>query len=386
MGGLRSPFGRFGGALSRIPLVELGRQLITSTLKKLDWPTELVTELIVGVGMIEGGLMVPARQIAFDAGLPESLPTLTLDRACCSGATTIGLAARSIRQGATSVLCLGIESMSRTPRLLHRSGDAKVGDLEVEDLLLLRSPLTGTSIAKYVGEVALDNGVSRSMQDEWALQSHQRYFRAFERGFFDDEISPVEVPGVPVTMDEPPRVDTNLEALAALPTVRDSPTVTAGNAPGLNDGACALVIAPGPIAKEQVRAPLARVAAYLQTAESPTSSAYLPGVAIERILSEFDLHPSDLDVIEINEAFAATPLVSIRRLAAGDRKLEGELLSRTNRNGGAVALGHPVGASGARLALTAARQLHEQQGRFAAVAICGGFGQTDALLLERVDD
>jgi acetyl-CoA C-acetyltransferase len=367
-------------------LVELGRQLITATLKQLDWPTESVTELIVGVGMIEGGLMVPARQIAFEAGLPESLPTLTVDRACCSGTTTIGLAARSIGHGASSVLCLGIESMSRTPRLLHRSGDSKVGNLEVEDLLLLRSPLTGTPIASYVGEVALENGVSRSMQDEWALQSHHRYFQARERGFFDDEIVPVEALGAPVTQDEHPRADTSLEALAALPTVRDSPTVTAGNAPGLNDGACALVVAPGPIAKEQVRPPLARIAAYVQTAESPISSAYLPGVAIERMLNEFDLRPADLDVIEINEAFAATPMVSIRRLAIGDRKLEAELLARTNRNGGAVALGHPVGASGARLALTAARQLHEQQGRFAAVAICGGFGQTDALLLERVDD
>jgi acetyl-CoA C-acetyltransferase len=165
--------------------------------------------------------------------------------------------------------------------------------------------------------------------------------------------------------------------------VRNSPSVTAGNAPGLNDGAVALVVADRAAAGDRV--PLARVAAYLQTAESPISSAYLPGLAIRRLVEEQGLRPEDLDVIEINEAYAATPLVSIRRLADNDPALEEKLLQRTNMNGGAVAMGHPVGASGARLALTAARQLRETGGRWAAVAICGGFGQTDALLLESAD-
>jgi acetyl-CoA C-acetyltransferase len=195
----------------------------------------------------------------------------------------------------------------------------------------------------------------------------------------------VETPGSPFSDDEHPRPDTTLEALARLPTVRNSPTVTAGNAPGLNDGAVALVVTDRASAWSGDQVPLARVAAYLQTAESPISSAYLPGLAIRRLLEEHEMKPEDLDVIEINEAYAATPLVSIRRLVDNDLALEETLLERTNVNGGAVAIGHPVGASGARLVLTAARQLRTVGGRWAAVAICGGFGQTDALLLESVD-
>jgi acetyl-CoA C-acetyltransferase len=385
VGGIRSPFGRFRGALRDVPLVDLGGQVVNSAVERLDWPEDAIDEFLVGIGMIEGGLMVPARQIAVGAGLPESLPTLTVDRACCSGATVVGLGSRALDRGATSVLCLGVETMSRTPRLLHRSASEPPEDLEVEDLLLLRSPLTGTSIARYVGEVALQNGVNREMQDEWAVGSHRRYFAAQSRGFFDEEIVDIDTPTGPFSLDEHPRPNTNIEALAALPTVRESPTITAGNAPGLNDGGCALVVARKQAAWRGDRPPLARVSGYVQLAESPTSSAYLPGVAIDHLVKHQGLVATDLDVIEINEAYAATPLVSIRRLSGSDSGLEAELLSRTNRNGGAVAIGHPVGASGARLVLTAARQLIDVGGRWAAVAICGGFGQTDAVLLERVD-
>ncbi|MGH8928141.1 MAG: thiolase family protein [Acidimicrobiia bacterium] len=384
IGGVRSPFGRFRGSLRDVPLVDLGRQVVNAAFERLAWPADAIDEFLVGIGMIEGGLMVPARQIAVGAGLPESLPTLTVDRACCSGATVVGLGSRALDRGATSVVCLGVETMSRTPRLLHRSINERPEDLEVEDLLLMRSPLTETSIARYVGEVAIDHGVDREMQDEWAVGSHRRYFAARGHGFFDQEVVAIDTPAGPFSLDEHPRSSTSLEALASLPTVRESPTITAGNAPGLNDGGCALVIAREQAAWHGDQPPLVRVVAYLQMAEAPTSSAYLPGVAIDHLVKHQGLAVTDLDVIEINEAYAATPLVSIRRLSGGDLGLEAELLSRTNSNGGAVALGHPVGASGARLILTAARQLHSMGGRWAAVAICGGFGQTDALLLERV--
>jgi len=353
-------------------------------MERLEWPATLIDEMIVGNGMIGGGLMVPARQIAAASGLPLDLPTLTIDRACCSGATTVGLAARAVAAGARSVLCLGIETLSRTPRLLHDSRWAKNGDLLVEDLLLLRSPLAGKPIATYVGEVAIEHGIDRQAQDEWALQSHHRYFAALEAGYFDDEIIPITTPLGAVTRDEQPRPDTSLEKMAALNTVYDSPTVTAGNAPGLNDGACGLVLADEASAWASAAPPLARVSHYLQTAGEPTSSAYLPGEAIGRLLKEADLDAGDLDVLEINEAFAATPLVSLRKLAGGDAELEQRLRQRTNVNGGAVALGHPLGASGTRIVLTAARELRRRRGKWAAVAVCGGFGQTDALLLERV--
>ena len=383
VGGVRSPFGRFGGALAGVPVVELGSTIARAALERATWPIDEIDELDVGIGMIEAGLMVPARQIAFAAGFPEDLPSLTVDRACCSGLAAIGLATRAIAGGAGSALCLGVETMSRTPRLLHGSrGSSRIGDLDVEDLLLMRSPLTGTTIAQYVGEVALEHGIDRDAQDRWALASHQRYFDGLDAGFFDDEVVTITTPQGEMSRDEPPRPDTSLEKLAALPTVRNSPTITAGNAPGLNDGACAIVVADGESAGRVGTTPLARIHAYLQTAESPTSSAYLPGLAIRTLADEAGLGIGDLDVIEINEAYAATPLVSVRRMADGDETLEQTLHERTNSNGGAVAMGHPIGASGARLALTAARRLHAVGGRWAAVAICGGFGQADALLLE----
>lgn len=382
--GVRSAFGRFGGALREVPVVELAGQVIGACLDRLDWSPDSIDEMYVGIGMIEAGMMVPARQIALAAGLPEDLPSLTVDRACCSGATTVGLAARAIERGVGSVLCVGVENMSRTPRLLHGTRwGSRLGSLDVEDLLLMHSPVVDEPIASYVGRVAQEHGVDREDQDRWALTSQQRHTEATARGYFSDEITAVETPEGTFGKDEHPRPDTTLEALGRLPTVRNSPTVTAGNAPGLNDGAVALMVADRASADDRV--PLARVASYLQTAESPISSAYLPGLAIRRLLDERQLKPEDLDVIEINEAYAATPLVSIRCLADSDPALEEKLLQLTNMNGGAVAMGHPVGASGARLVLTAARQLRETGGRWAAVAICGGFGQTDALLLESVD-
>jgi acetyl-CoA C-acetyltransferase len=370
--------------LRDVPLVELGRQLTQGVLQQLQWPHELLDEFDMGVGMIGGGLLVPARQVAAASGLPLDLPTLTVDRACCSGMSVVGLAQRAILTGSRSVLCIGMDVLSRTPRLLHDSrwGNRR-GDVTVEDLLLLRSPLAGKPIATYVGEVALEYGIGREEQDRWALQSHERYFAAKEAGYFDGELLPVDTPSGTFVTDEHPRRKSSLEILGGLPVVYGSPTVTAGNAPGLNDGGCALIVADEATAWAS-GPPLARIHSYLQTAEEATSSAYLPGDAIARLVKQAGLDIDHIDVIEINEAFAATPLVSLRKLAAGDEALEDRLRSRANVNGGAVALGHPLGASGARITLTAARELRRRDGRWAAVAVCGGFGQTDALLLERV--
>lgn len=385
VGGRRSPFGRFGGALRDVSLLDLAGQTVRASLDALRWPVELVDELDMGVAMVGGGLMVPARQMAVLSGLPIDLPSLSIDRACCSGLTAVGLARRAVLTGSRSVIAAGAESMSNTPRLLHETRwGARRGDLVVEDLLLMRSPLTGTAIATYVGHVALEHGVSREDQDRWALQSHERWFDAHAAGFFDGEVLTMDVPAGAFGTDEPPRRDTSIERLAALGTVAESPTVTAGNAPGLNDGAVALVVASDEAVEEAGVEPLALIRGYAQLSGEADSSAYLPGVAIDRLLREASIDLSDLSVIEINEAFAATPLVSLRRLADGDAGLERDLATITNPNGGAVALGHPVGASGARVVLTAARELERGGGRFAVAAICGGFGQTDALLLERV--
>jgi acetyl-CoA C-acetyltransferase len=385
IGGVRTPFGKFGGGLRDVPLVDLGVHTVNAVLERFAWPIERVAEMNVGIAMLEGGLMVPARQIALRAGLPETLPTLTVDRACCSGMTVAGLGMRTVRDGASSVVALGAESMSRTPRLLHetRWGQRR-GDMVVEDMLLLRSPVAGKSIATYAGEEALALGVGREDQDRWALRSQERYFAAAQAGYFDEEIVPVATPQGELAADEQPRPNVTLEALAGLPTVYDSPTVTAGNAPGLNDGACALLLGDETAAAASPTPPLARIRSYVAISGGPTSAVYLPGQAIAQLLEREGLSAADVDVIEINEAFAATAVTSVRTLAGGDAGLERELLDKTNTHGGAVAIGHPTGASGARILLTAARALAERRGRWAAVAICGGFGQTDAMLLERV--
>jgi acetyl-CoA C-acetyltransferase len=381
--GLRTAFGRFGGALRDMSVVELGAKLLESLTCEVPWLRDQAEELVVGIAMIEGGFMVPARQIAVRASLPESLPTLTVDRACCSGLTATGLAMRGIAAGGRLAIVLGAEVMSRTPRLLHGSRfGTRLGDMVVEDLLLLRSPLAGRQIAAYAGAEALQLGVTREMQDEWAISSHRRYFAARANGYFDEEILPVPGTEGPLEHDEQPRADTSLERLAALPCVYGSPTVTAGNAPGLNDGACALIVGNDDALESAGVRPLARIDSYHQTADSPTSAVWLPGAAIRTLVERAGIRLEDLDVIEVNEAYAATPLASMRHVAGGDRGLEAELLSRTNTNGGAVAIGHPTGASGARIVLTAARRLRIEKGRWAVAAICGGFGQADAVLLE----
>jgi acetyl-CoA C-acetyltransferase len=228
VGGVRSALGRFGGALREVPVVDLARQVIRAALDRLYWSPDALDEMYVGIGMIEAGMMVPARQIALAAGLPEHLPSLTVDRACCSGATTVGLAARSIERGVGSVLCVGVENMSRSPRLLHGTRwGTRLGSLDVEDLLLMHSPVVDEPIASYVGRVALEHGIGRAEQDRWALTSQQRHAEATARGYFSNEITPVETPNGPFSKDEHPRPDTTLEALGRLPTVRNSPTVTA---------------------------------------------------------------------------------------------------------------------------------------------------------------
>lgn len=380
--GIRTPFGRFCGGLRDVPLVDLGAHVIRCLLERTAWPVDGISELNVGVAMLEGGLMVPARQMAFAAGLPETLPTLTVDRACCSGMTAVAAGMRAIALGARSAIAVGAESMSRTPRLLHETRWGKRrGDLVVEDILLLRSPLSGTAIATYAGVEALARGVPREEQDAWALGSHERYFRALAAGWFDDEISAVDTAAGAITDDEQPRKGLSLEGLGRLPCVYDSPTVTAGNAPGLNDGACALLLAHETALADQGVEPLAEVVDYVQIAGAATSAVYMPGVAVRQLVDRAGIGLDDLDVIEINEAFAATAVVSLNELADGDRGLGAALAERTNSNGGAVALGHPTGASGARITLTAARRLRQASGRWAVAAICGGFGQTDALLL-----
>jgi len=388
---VRTPFGKLGGALRDFSAVDLGSIAIKAALDRGKIAPETVDEVYMGSGVLVGSVMVAARQMLFKVGIPGETPSMTIDRACCSSMTCIGMGLRSIQLGeAETVVSGGFESMSNTPFMLRDARWGKrLGDINVEDILMMRNPITGTAIACVTGERAVEFGVSREEQDRWALRSHQRYFESFNAGKFSSEILPVEIPQKkgPVILfdrDESPRQETSLEKLAKLKTVYNSPTVTAGNAPGLTDGSSAVVLMSAEKQKELGLEPLATVLAFGQAAGDPGASAFMPAHSIGKALKKACLTVKDLKRIEINEAFAAMPLISTKVLSEGDEKLLDHLRSITNVNGGAVAIGHPLGASGARVLMTLIYELRRAGGGYGAAGICGGFGQSDAVVV-RVD-
>jgi acetyl-CoA C-acetyltransferase len=381
----RTPFGRFRGALAQVDHTTLGGLALDRLLSRSGVDAGVVDAVYCGVGMIAAGLLSPVRQMVLAAALPDTVPSLTVDRACCSGMTAIGLGYKDIALGlADCVVCGGVESLSTTPLLQTRNDNGCEAPPSLQDPLRLRAPFLDKAIAAYTGEEALRFGVGRVEQDAWALRSHERYFSAEERGFFAFEREPfADTDGtVRLRTDEGPRADTSHDKLAALATVHGSPTVTAGNAPGLNDGAAFVLLASRAFACSHGLPVLARIAAYGQIAERPTSGSYAPALAITRLLEPASLDVGELAQIEINEAFAATPLVSALHLAGHDRGRAEALHERINPNGGAVAIGHPLGASGARLVMTLVAGLRAGGGGLGAAAICGGFGQGDATLVE----
>lgn len=382
---VRTPFGRLGGGLRDLSAVELGAHAVREALAHAQVSGEEVSETYFGSAVLAGGTLVLARQVNIRAGLPASTPSLTIDRACCSSMTAMGLARARIAAGEAGIVVAGgAESCSRTPFLQHHARwGRRLGDFTVEDPLQFRNPINGQPLARVTGEVALAHGIDRVQQDDWAQRSHQRYFEAFDRGFFRAEVAPIAARGAaePVTADESPRRGLARDKLSSLPVVYDSPTVTAGNAPGLNDGASAVVLMSEDEARRRSADVLCEVVRHVQIAGELDSSPYLPGQAIALLLQRQGLSLDEVHRIEINEAFAAMPLVSTRWLTEDGPRLK-RLREITNSNGGAVALGHPTGASGARLAMTLAMSLRERGGGWGVAAICGGFGNADAILLK----
>jgi len=382
----RTPFGRFQGALKAIESPRLGALAIDETLRRSGLAAAEIGALYGGVGMI-GCELVPVRQSVLLSKLPETIPSALIDRACCSGMTAIGMAMKDIRVGEThAVMCGGFESLSRTPNLLPRERRSRLGDVTLSDPLLMRSLVVDRPIPVYSGDEALRYGVDRRQQDEWALSSHQRYFAAKAVGYFGFELFGVAWKGAnesaALEVDESPRADTSLEKLAQLEPVYNGKTVTAGNAPGLNDGAAFLVVTRRDFARERGLEPLARLVDYVQVCGGPTTGTVTPAIAIKKIAQRNGRHPTQFDLIEINEAYAATPLVSTLALADGDQATASRLRERTNVHGGAVAIGHPVGASGARIVMTLINGLRRRGGGCGVAAICGGFGQGDAVMVE----
>jgi acetyl-CoA C-acetyltransferase len=393
--GVRTPFSPFGGPLKDVPSIELGACVIKETIKRSGLKGDQVDEIFYGMTqMAEAALYnnVCARQAALIAGLPTEQVSLTIDRACCSSMASAILAFRTIRsKEGDIIMAVGAENMSRTPQIPPpeiRWGQ-RLGPLVFRDSL---SPLGHPGFppeAKNAGDVALQYGIGREEQDDWAYQSQMRYQEAKKAGKFTigEELIPMEAPqkkGPPLIFREDafPKPETTLEKLAKLKTIYDSPTVTPGNAPGLDTGASALLIMSGEKAKECGLKPLAKIIATASVCTDPTLLAVNPGHAIKKVLSKVGMTVGQIDLFEINEAFAAVPLVSSKILADGDEAKTKKIRARLNVNGGAIAIGHPVGASGARIIMTMMYELRRRGGGYGVAAICGGLSQGDAILIK----
>ncbi|WP_374674389.1 3-oxoadipyl-CoA thiolase [Ideonella sp.] len=391
---LRTPFGRYGGALAPVRADDLGAVPIRALMARhpgTDWAA--VDEVLYGCANQAGeDNRNVARMAALLAGLPVDVPGATINRLCGSGLDAVGSAARAIRAGeAQFVIAGGVESMSRAPFVMPKATSAFSRDNAVYDTTigwrfvnpLMKAQHGIDSMPETAEHVAAEFGISREDQDKMALASQRKAVAAQARGFFDAEITPVTIAqkkGDPlvVARDEHPR-DTSLEALAKLRgVVRPDGTVTAGNASGVNDGACALLVASEAAARRHGLTPRARVVAMATAGVAPRIMGIGPAPASRKVLALAGLSIAQMDVIELNEAFAAQGLAVLRQLGVADDD------PRVNPNGGAIALGHPLGASGARLATTAVNQLHATGGRYALCTMCIGVGQGIALVLERV--
>ena len=391
---VRTPFGRYGGALAGVRTDDLGAMPLRALMQRhpsVDW--QAVTDVIFGCANQAGeDNRNVARMCALLAGLPLEVPGATVNRLCGSGLDAVGTAARAIRSGEAALMIAGgVESMSRAPFVMPKAESAFSRSNAVYDTTIgwrfvnkLMKELYGVdSMPETAENVATDHRIERAAQDRMALASQMKAVAAQRRGFFDAEIVPVTIAqkkGEPivVTRDEHPR-ETSLEALAKLKgIVRPDGTVTAGNASGVNDGACALLLASEAAAARHGLTPRARVVGMATAGVPPRVMGIGPAPATRKVLALAGLTLAQMDVIELNEAFAAQGLAVLRDLGLADDD------ARVNPNGGAIALGHPLGASGARLATTAVSQLHASGGRYALCTMCIGVGQGIALILERV--
>ncbi len=386
--GKRTPFGRFGGSLRDIPSFVLGGLVIGQVIENLPVVERDVDAAILGLCLPGVGLS-PARQAVLAAKFPMETNAFTVDRACCSALTATGMGMQWILQGQASIVIAGgMENMSRTPyQIPQMRWGARLGDVTIRDDLVIRNAFLDMPMAKYAGEVAVENGVDRREQDEWALRSHHRWAVAQESGKFADELVPVEIPcakkgETTLTRDEHPRPNARLENLSALKPVYESPTVTAGNASGIADGATALLLMKRAEAERRGIRPLGRLVAYVPICGDPRQSPLLPAMAIQKVLHRTNLSLEEMKLLEINEAFAAMPLVSTLVLTDFDRKKTEKLREKVNVNGGAIAIGHPIGATGARLLMNMLYELRRRGGGYGVVAICGAIGQADAAIVK----
>jgi acetyl-CoA C-acetyltransferase len=384
LSGARTPFGKMGGALKSLDATELGGVAIAAALERAEVEPESVQKVVFGQVLQAGQGQIPSRQAQIKAGIPKEVPSETINKVCASGIRSVGIVDQAVRAGdLDTAVAGGMESMSNAPYLLpgarfgFRMGDVKAIDSMIKDGL--ENPFSGKHMMEEATEVASELELTRPDMDRWALRSHELAIKATDDGRLPEEIVPVKIASkkseTVVEVDEAPRRDTSLEVLANLPPmfVKDG-SHTAGNAPGVNDGAGALVLSSREWANKEGRTALARIVASGEVADDFAYLARTPAKAAKVALRKAGLEAKEIDLWEINEAFASVAINSVRMLGIDDE--------RVNVNGGAIALGHPIGASGARILMTLVHELRRRGGGLGCAAICSGGGQGDAVIVE----
>jgi acetyl-CoA C-acetyltransferase len=384
LGAARTPFGKMGGALAPLEATDLGGTAIAAALERADVAPEQVEQVVFGQVLQAGQGQIPSRQAQIKGGIPKEVPSETVNKVCASGLRSAGIVDQAVRAGDVDVAVAGgMESMSGAPYLLkqarfgYRIGDAKAIDAMMYDGL--RNPFSGKRMGEEADEVGDELEITRADMDKFALRSHELAIQATDEGRLPEEIVPVTISSkkgdTTVEVDEAPRRDSKLETLAKLPgAFHEGGAHTAGNAPGVNDGAGALVLASDEWAKANDRPALATIVAQAAVADEFAYLARTPANATKAALEKAGLSVDDIDLFEINEAFASVALNSMRTLGVDE--------SKVNVNGGAIALGHPIGASGARILMTLVNELKRRGGGLGVAAICSGGGQGDAVIVE----
>lgn len=385
--GARTAFGKFGGSLSSLSASDLGGIAIKGALEEIHLAPEEIDQVIMGNVLQAGQGQIPSRQAAAKAGIPWSVKTETINKVCASGLRSITLADQLIRLGDENIIVAGgMESMSNAPyyvpnaRFGLRMNNATLVDGMVYDGLSCAFDPAHVHMGTYGNKTAKELNISREEQDRFAARSQERAVASIENGVFEQEIVDVVVPqrkgeDLVIRVDEAPRKGTTVEVLANLkPAFGKDGTVTAGNAPGINDGACAVVVMNEEEANKRGLTPLAKIIGHAEVGVEPANFPQTPGLVIEKLLEKTGKSVDEIDLFEINEAFAVVALAS-KQIAGLDEE-------KINVNGGAVALGHPIGASGARIVLTLAHELKRRGGGIGIAAICSGGGQGDAIMIE----
>jgi acetyl-CoA C-acetyltransferase len=394
LSGLRTPFGRYGGSLREFDFFDLGAIPMREVVKRIKIEPKEVNEVFWGVGDTspckDVYTPVAARQTLLKAGLPAETPSIAIDKACVSAMSAIKLGSMAMKLGEIDIaIGGGATSFSQEPLIVRRLrfDGFRMGDVKMEDPLYALGYKDFNPVSVDTDDVAYEYGIERDEQDEWALRSHQNYGAAWNAGKFKEEIFPLEITfrkQSPFTLniDEQYRPDSSLDSLKKLKSVYGTRAITAGNAPGLNDGATAILFATRAKADELSLEPLATIVAMSSIAIDPHRMPEGPAYAAMKALKLADMSIDDIDVMEINEAFAAVPLVSTLLLANKDNQKAKTLREKTNINGSAIAIGHPNTSSGARLIMNLMYELRRRGGGYALGAICGGLAQADACIIK----